>query len=323
MTNEREKWDCPTCGDEFDGKMGLSVHHSKKHKKPITHFGLDIDQVGPAIQCPTCDDAFFTKRAVNIHHKKVHDESIGGVEIECHQCGQSIVRRRARVDRAERPFCSKECCDEWRNGSITGEDHPSFDGGKDVFQCDYCSNKFEKYSSKIEDTQNVFCSNDCKDQYKSENLVGRDSPNWQRVEFDCDNCGDTVWVYPKDVHYDKHFCDNSCFVQWKRKSAPDIEKHSVKHGSFWKSQRKRALKRDDYECQSCGIEDKKHREKYGESLHVHHRTPARLFKSSNEAHKIENLTTLCASCHIEEEWNLRQRQNTTGRQSTLTEVFSQ
>lgn len=65
----------------------------------------------------------------------------------------------------------------------------------------------------------------------------------------------------------------------------------------WDSARKRALERDDYECQICGRSDKEHQEAFGKSLDIHHIRPARTFEDQEEAHQLSNLVTLCRSCH--------------------------
>jgi hypothetical protein len=67
----------------------------------------------------------------------------------------------------------------------------------------------------------------------------------------------------------------------------------------WKELRTQALKRDDYECQSCGISEEKHQEKFGVGLNVHHLTDIAEFEDPADADVVENLETLCAECHGE------------------------
>jgi len=68
-------------------------------------------------------------------------------------------------------------------------------------------------------------------------------------------------------------------------------------GSNWQKQREKALERDDFECRKCSDEG---------SLHVHHIKPRRTYIESDifdieESNRLQNLVTLCASCHREEE----------------------
>lgn len=65
--------------------------------------------------------------------------------------------------------------------------------------------------------------------------------------------------------------------------------HDRYYGKSWWSQREKCLERDDFECQSCGVDD--------EILHVHHITPFRIFENYESANQLSNLVTLCGSCH--------------------------
>ncbi|MES3161476.1 MAG: helix-turn-helix domain-containing protein [Halorubrum sp.] len=69
------------------------------------------------------------------------------------------------------------------------------------------------------------------------------------------------------------------------------------YGDNWAKQRRKALQRDDYECQRCGITQSEHRNRTDIGLDVHHKTPIRTFQSTDDANTLENLVTLCRSCH--------------------------
>ena len=73
-------------------------------------------------------------------------------------------------------------------------------------------------------------------------------------------------------------------------------------GKRWKTNREKAKERDNHRCVVCGITDKEHRENdslFGEGLHVHHKKPVNKFEDPEEAHKLENLETICAEHHKE------------------------
>jgi hypothetical protein len=66
----------------------------------------------------------------------------------------------------------------------------------------------------------------------------------------------------------------------------------------WNLQRKLARQRDHHTCQAC----LKTAEQVGrKNLPVHHIIPYREFKDPKEANQLENLITLCQSCHIKME----------------------
>lgn len=69
------------------------------------------------------------------------------------------------------------------------------------------------------------------------------------------------------------------------------------YGPQWDEQREKALRRDQYRCQDCGIIEPDHRQKWDTGLNVHHIIPYRKFHSDSKAHELENLITLCLSCH--------------------------
>jgi DEAD/DEAH box helicase domain-containing protein len=85
------------------------------------------------------------------------------------------------------------------------------------------------------------------------------------------------------------------------------------YGPNWKSQRLRALDRDDHQCRMCGASDSEDLaglEKPARSvtLHVHHIRPFREFnyipgqnENYQEANQLDNLITLCPSCHRQAE----------------------
>jgi hypothetical protein len=69
------------------------------------------------------------------------------------------------------------------------------------------------------------------------------------------------------------------------------------YGSEWDQIREQVLQRDFYECVQCGISKEGHISRYGMGLNVHHIKPFREFDEKGEANQLQNLVTLCASCH--------------------------
>ena len=83
------------------------------------------------------------------------------------------------------------------------------------------------------------------------------------------------------------------------------------YGPDWGRQRNLARSRDGYCCQVCGMEE-------NDRAHdVHHKTPFRAFESAFQANQLDNLTTLCPSCHHRVETNLRVRSGLAGLAYTL------
>ena len=74
----------------------------------------------------------------------------------------------------------------------------------------------------------------------------------------------------------------------------------------WPRLRDRVRARDKYTCQVCGAVET------GRQHDVHHKIPFRAFASTMEANRLENLTTLCPSCHHKVEQNVRMRSGLSG-----------
>ncbi|HEY5729916.1 MAG TPA: DEAD/DEAH box helicase [Anaerolineales bacterium] len=78
------------------------------------------------------------------------------------------------------------------------------------------------------------------------------------------------------------------------------------YGPDWKNTRERVRARDKYICQACGTPESSRQHD------VHHKVPFRAFTTREEANRLENLTTLCPSCHKQAEANVRMRSGLAG-----------
>jgi DEAD/DEAH box helicase domain-containing protein len=86
------------------------------------------------------------------------------------------------------------------------------------------------------------------------------------------------------------------------------------YGPNWRSQRDLARARDGYRCQICGAPEQER------SHYVHHITPFRAFTSYLQANKLENLATLCPSCHRVAETAVRVRSGLSGLAYVLSHL---
>lgn len=78
------------------------------------------------------------------------------------------------------------------------------------------------------------------------------------------------------------------------------------YGPGWGKIRERVRARDGYKCQVCGTPETTRQHD------VHHKVPFRAFTSHEEANRLENLVTLCPSCHKKVEANVRMRSGLAG-----------
>lgn len=267
------------------------------------------------VDCPW-DGCDYTsnERGVKLHHKMTHGESIRGVEITCENCG--TTKRRPEADIKGHTFCSPECHNEWQTGRFTGEDSPSWEGGKIEITCTYCGNTKDRIPSALTDSENNFCNEDCFFNWVCYNGInsGENNPLYvEDIKDDCDYCGGDISVVPSRYELcEKHFCDDLCYADWMSENAHGKNSNAWDGGAInyygedWDNQRKYARQRDNHLCQHCGLKAEKHISEFGQTLHVHHIIPFKYFGFENHetANKLNNLVTLCSSCHkSHEKWS--------------------
>ncbi len=78
------------------------------------------------------------------------------------------------------------------------------------------------------------------------------------------------------------------------------------YGKDWVKIRTKVLERDHFTCQLCQTKFE------SKSLHIHHKTPIRMFSSISEANQLSNLITLCGKCHQRVEMNVKIRSGLSG-----------
>jgi len=224
------------------------------------------------VECPTCSkDDFESESGMKTHHSVVHGESIAGVECVCEECGN--VFRGTKYNPSK--YCSRECYYE----SLKLERG----------DCKWCGLEIAQ-----ERRHGVkFCSQKCRSSWASDKYN-------ERVELECEICNETFEVKPACVE-NRVTCSKECHNEWRSKTFRGENHPNWKggyktyYGPSWESQREKRREKDGYECQRCGVEESNLRRE----LDVHHKTPFRNYGVENhkKANRIENLISLCESCH--------------------------
>jgi DEAD/DEAH box helicase domain-containing protein len=86
------------------------------------------------------------------------------------------------------------------------------------------------------------------------------------------------------------------------------------YGPDWPRLRLAVRTRDGFRCRVCGTPEN------GREHDVHHKVPFRAFTSVAEANRMENLVTLCHSCHRKAEQNVRIRSGLAGLSYVLSQL---
>lgn len=179
-------------------------------------------------------------------------------------------------------------------------------------ECTVCGATETRLKSDLTGKRNVFCSQDCLHTWRSKEFTGDTHPLRDRIEVECEVCGETLERRPSVIERrDHHFCSYVCTGQWRSENLTGENAPSWKgggelyRGPNWIRQRERTLERDEYACVRCGCSEEEHFEEYDRQLSVHHVKSVREFYHEAGEHKpdyakmnsLENLVTLCVSCH--------------------------
>lgn len=238
---------------------------------------------------PGCDRSFDTKRGRGVHYSHTH----GKPTIECDYCGERVERRPSEIERNRYHFCSHQCRADWISENYSRENHAMWQGGPIVVSCSCCGSRFKRKRSEATKDNHNFCDRECYLKYRKENPAEYSQKN--RVEVQCHHCGSTYRVIPSRIDQnDRNFCSLECFWEWESEyfageNGPAWAGGAdYYYGPNWPERRDKARERDGYKCQSCGQQDR---------LEVHHIVHVSEFDDYETANKLENLVTLCKSCH--------------------------
>ena len=245
--------------------------------------------------CPTCGRNFASERGMRVHHALVHDERLPNRE--CANCEARFYSEE------ERRYCSESCRDE--SVSFEGEANPNYRGGKETTDCEICGEGFEYYPSEKPGLHCPSCVEGENWRHRPD-VSGANNPRWRggKAELSCVVCDEPFERYPSDITGEVSLCSNECRATWLSETFigsghPNWRgggNHS--YGRGWNEVRERALERDDRTCVRCGTDA----EELGRNPDVHHIVPVRAFLESPvlieaDAHTLDNVVSLCPSCH--------------------------
>jgi endogenous inhibitor of DNA gyrase (YacG/DUF329 family) len=155
----------------------------------------------------------------------------------------------------------KYCCEKcWWRGH--GKEHRQESKLRINRKCPNCGKMFA-----TTDGRKKFCSDKCKIKFSND---ARHHPH-KGIKGQCEVCGKEYTVTRNPT---KRTCSNRC----------------AKFKCKYDGNRLKALVRDNFTCQKCGGSHKK-------QLHVHHKDCSGLAENPN--HGLENLVTLCTTCHAQ------------------------
>ena len=201
----------------------------------------------------------------------------------CAKCGKAFNGNR------DRKYCSQPCARSdrgpaWNRGTSGGKGKPKTRVEK---TCEGCGETFEAFAYHAATRR--FC-----------NMTCYHKTRWDGVRSgmkDCEHCGTPFAIFDCDA---RRFCSHPCYAasgagaksgaespQWKGGTSPYYHR-----GADWPVSSEAARVRDGRKCKNCGKAESD-MDGIRRKLDVHHIVPWSVSKSN----AIENLVTLCRSCH--------------------------
>ena len=229
--------------------------------------------------------------------------------VTCAQCGKVFCIVPAKIK--ELNFCDLACVSQWRHENWKGKDAPQYTGTR-ATTCEVCGKQFER----IKKGQRR-CSQRCRGKWQSQNRIGPNAAHWQggKMTVKCAACGKPLerFRFQVETRSERFFCNAQCRGTWMSENMLG-DKHpnwrggwDYYYGPNWEKQRDKARERDYCTCQVCGLS----KTDIGRNPDVHHIVPFREFgyvPTENDhylrANHLENLITLCPSCHQKANWDL-------------------
>lgn len=167
-----------------------------KIKKNCIH----CDKVVERYPSQMLSTVYCSRQCRSDYHKEHHT-----VVFNCHHCGKEKRVRKGNFNYKGNNFCTRICKDEWQRVGLKGSANPFYNKshtqesklkssatkialglrGKKAHnynthpvECEQCGEITYKIGYLINRSENLFCSIECHGKWKSENLIGENSPTW-------------------------------------------------------------------------------------------------------------------------------------------------
>lgn len=254
--------------------------------------------------CPQCKKEFsYYPSMKKTYCSRKCQSDAARVITNCPECGKRFWYHQSWP----RKYCSRKCSAKKNAISNLGK----YAGNESVLvKCENCGKSFKKLFNQAEKTKRHFCGFTCYGKYLAKTMKGIPRPGvrgekphlQKRVEITCNQCGKVFKT--KESHKDRRrFCSKKCQAKWQSESGKVSQENNFNwkggyepyYGPNWNQQRRNARARDKYTCQRCGVTEIQ----LGRQLDVHHKKRFKVFgvKNYKKANSIDNLISLCDSCH--------------------------
>jgi hypothetical protein len=218
--------------------------------------------------CPRCGKDFKTYQSVVRFCSASCGAKRDKIKYTCTFCNKEFERQKSRTRKnVENVFCSRQCQTAWRRAQMT------------YIDCAICGKSFYQITKNRK-----HCSKKCHDKSQEKNAF-----------YTCIYCGREFKTFPSAIEKGRKYCSRKCTESHMiGENSPHWRGgKELALGKSWKQVRGKVLNRDKV-CLNCGAKTSLN----GRSLDVHHIHGRRFHECQNEANLLDNLITLCSSCHI-------------------------
>lgn len=321
---------CPTCGNEFSSESNMKIHHTKAHDESITGHDVacsrcgDIFSKNPGLierddnhyctkQCRISAQTRSKGEIVDFLHDlkedlgrtPVRDDLRGNTGIDHKTINRHFESWNAALKAAGMEInevwtlTEQECIEDIQRTYDKLGHSPKVKEHREhgSININTIIQKFGKWTKAVSEaglsTQRIVERNIPKEDLIAEiervhNVLGR-TPMLKDM--------DRLSAYSNSTYQKRlGWTETLEELGYELNYGSDGEYSPRKYSSDWPEQKEKAKQRDGFECLRCGESNEEHINRTGKQLHVHHITWNE-DESPKERDRLENLLTLCSTCH--------------------------
>lgn len=168
--------------------------------------------------CPTCSEEFSSERSMRIHHSMSHGESLAKSVANCVSCGDEFEYYPSSKQGKYCGICVEK--ETWGGSGISEWNKENKrEVNKIQIFCNNCNQSILRHKSRINTNKN-FCSTECQKEWRSENMVGENHPQYEGYNS---NYSGSWWSSRREA---RERYNHQCFLCKKSKNElgqePDI-----------------------------------------------------------------------------------------------------
>ena len=101
----------------------------------------------------------------------------GKIKVTCTWCGEEKETYASKCKPYKKSFCGDACKGKWMSKNTMGKNNSHYKGKVEI-PCAFCGEKLYRYPSRIKNYPNQVCDNVCRGKLCSQNIKGKDNPNF-------------------------------------------------------------------------------------------------------------------------------------------------